>query len=275
MSGRPRLRRVLLATAGALLLVAAPASASLRAVAVTQSVPLAVTKTVKATCPTGQHVAFGGWRTSSTVSDYTPPQAIAPVGKRVAGWSVVAKGNTPPAAKVTSLAYCAPGPKPTVVRLTGDLQTGTLEVQQLAVVCPAGMKVLGGGFRATTLVYPVDLERQEPLEAWRVRVVNANGGAGKLTAIALCGSGPRPAAVEATTKVAEGAAGSVTATCPAGTTAPFGGLRTTWDTATPITSLPTAMARPKDRSIRVSAIHAPTGPDLTSKADVVAIAYCR
>ena len=278
----PRTRAlVVAATLGTVLsLAAAPTVAALGAVSETRTVSWPSSVTVNAPCGDDRHVTFGGFKTNTDLTvnhAWSFPNAMAPTGKQVATWSVKAAAEfVGKDSKITSIAYCTAGAKPLVVRAT---VTGVVTDADPAIAtasCPEGRTLIGGGYSATGRVIPIGLERVGS-NAWQVSLINRESAEIKVTAIAICGKGSKPAAVEQRVLVKEGAAtgGTTTAECKSGKKVVFAGLRAEWNTISGLNAMPTAWWRPTATTVRATAIHDIIGPSINQSSELVAIAYCR
>jgi hypothetical protein len=172
-----------------------------------------------ATCPSGQHVLFGGFKNGSsmrrTANDrwtaYASNEGFPPYGS--------------PPISLSSYVYCGYGPVPSKATSTvgSRLIPGGADVTATAR-CPAGTVVVAGGFATPprTDVDVTDLERVAS-DLWRVSGFVPGGRS--LTAIAYCGPGPAPKLVSQTVTTFDhaGYLGLARATCREGTHLVFGG----------------------------------------------------
>jgi hypothetical protein len=253
------------------LVLAVPVSAfvsrSVHTAVVPANLPHIENQSVRASCPPGTHVQFGGF-----ASRYVGVTGI----RRTADdqWTVDALvGPRDPAdiyvPKVSSIAYCGSGPVPfKVAHATRFEVIGTA-----TVACPAGTVVMGGGF-ATSPDSPVDilaLERIAP-DRWQVSVERTGTPLYPprrmiLTAVAYCGTGRPPKLVKA--HVRSKPQGQTTqrtaiASCPAGTKLVFGGVI---DRVAFVTTM--KVRRSNANSWRANGYIDPHGGYIT------ALAYCR
>ena len=175
-----------------------------------------------ATCPTGQHVLFGGFD-----GGYTGMRRTA--SNR---WTVGAFNLGIPAASapfsLSSFVYCGYGPVPSKATSTVTIRyrsPGRASGSATAR-CPAGTVVVAGGFATTphSVAFVTGLERIAP-DLWRVSAYLPIAFTGHtvvaLTSIAYCGPGPAPKLVSQTIDAVSG--GTARATCRVGTTLVFGG----------------------------------------------------
>ena len=165
-----------------------------------------------ATCPTGQHVLFGGFKNGLEGMRRTASNR----------WTVYASLSP---LSLSSFVYCGYGP-------IASKATSTVEIRYRADIdqasgsatarCPAGTVVVAGGFATTphSVVYVTGLERVAA-DLWRVWAYPHGGTHAALTSIAYCGPGPAPKLVSRTIK--NYVSGPVRATCPAGRQLVFGG----------------------------------------------------
>jgi hypothetical protein len=172
-----------------------------------------------ATCPSGQHVLFGGFR-----------NGVAGMRRTASNrWTVYAfKYDVPPDSSPLSLSsfvYCGYGPVPSKATSTVEIRyrpdrddaSGSATAR-----CPTGTVVVAGGFatppHSTVLV--TGLERVAA-DLWRVSAYPIGDGHAALTSIAYCGRGPAPKLVSQA--IRNYVSGPVRATCPAGRQLAFGG----------------------------------------------------
>jgi len=214
----------------ACVVVAAPVSAfvSRRTHVAGESAPETYVSST-ATCPSGQHVLFGGFDGSSP--------GLATGMRRTAsnGWTVDAynPGNPengtfePFPIKVSSMVYCGFGPVPSKATRTVELRYPGRVFGSVTARCPAGTVVVAGGFASTPQsdVAVTGLDRVAA-GLWRVSAYLPFAFAGHavvaLTSIAYCGPGPAPKLASRTVDdvVVDRTA---RATCPVGTKLAFGG----------------------------------------------------
>jgi hypothetical protein len=172
-----------------------------------------------ATCPSGQHVLFGGFKNGLAGMRRTANNR----------WTVYGVNFTPPPAGsapigLYSMAYCGYGPvasKATSTVVVRD-RSSVYQSGSATARCPAGTVVVAGGFATTpdVAVIVTALERVAA-DLWRVAAYLGTGTSTALTAIAYCGPGPAPKLVSRTMK--NYVSGPVPATCPTGKRLVFGG----------------------------------------------------
>ncbi|MGO9874304.1 MAG: hypothetical protein ACLPVY_10940 [Acidimicrobiia bacterium] len=174
-----------------------------------------------ATCPTGQHVLFGGFD-----GGYFGGQGM----RRSANnrWTTDAFNvffelpywSNPPLS-LSSYVYCGYGPVPSKATSTVELRGGA--PPSATARCPAGTVVVGGGFAISphTQITVHALERVAA-DRWRVLASPFWDSHTELTAIAYCGPGPAPKLVSRALDIS-GGSGTARATCPVGTQLAFGG----------------------------------------------------
>jgi hypothetical protein len=175
-----------------------------------------------ATCPTGQHVLFGGFKWGMSGMRRTASNRWT-----VYGWnfSIFLEGANNSPLSMSSRAYCGYGPVPSkatstvVIRYRSDRESGSATAR-----CPEGTVVVAGGFATTpnTVVAVTGLERVAA-DLWRVSAyipVDITRHAA-LTSIAYCGPGPAPKLVSRTIRTLTD--GPAFATCPVGKHLAFGG----------------------------------------------------
>jgi hypothetical protein len=180
-----------------------------------------------ATCPTGQHVLFGGFENVATGMRRTANDRWTAGGFNVFV-DIQGASNTP--RSLYSMAYCGRGPVPSKATSTVEIRYRSGRASGSATArCPAGTVVVAGGFATTphSAVFVTGLERVAA-DLWRVSAdVNPNLSATHtaLTSIAYCGPGPAPKLVSKTVTsfVHGGGLGLARATCPVGTHLVFGG----------------------------------------------------
>ncbi len=165
-----------------------------------------------ATCPSGQHVLFGGFSNGVAGMRRTANNQLTVDGYNLGG----------PPLWLTSFAYCGKGPLATKATRTVIIRT----FGSATATCPAGKVVVAGGFAATRHSV-VAVTRLERVAANRLLVsAYLRYGITKqtaLTAIAYCGAGPVPKQVSKTLTLSSDG-GRARATCPAGTKLAFGGV---------------------------------------------------
>jgi len=173
-----------------------------------------------ATCPTDQHVLFGGFENGMAGMRRTA----------INRWTVYAfkygspyPGGSAPLT-VSSFVYCGYGPVPSKATSTVEIRhRPDNEASGSATArCPAGTVVVAGGFATTphSIVLVTGLERVAA-DLWRVSAYPLGGTHAALTSIAYCGPGPAPKLVSRTIK--NYVSGPVRAMCPAGRQLVFGG----------------------------------------------------
>ncbi len=240
-----------------------------------------------ARCPGDKHVNFGGFKLDTQVpfgsGGYTWPASMAPKGSDTDKWSVAAEASSANGGKVTSFAYCKGGSEPKVVRHKQIVLPSAAndEFRNVKVSCPAGKHVIGGGWAAQTST----LSTQRYLEimglkrtsddTWQVSVENATGVQQGVTAIALCGKGSAPKTVTATENLpALNGSKTVTATCPTGKEAVFGGFKGDYDSLSGRNAFIFSFYLSSKREITVhGGQNSVAGNHAASKLQ--AIAYCR
>ncbi len=227
-----------------------------------------------ATCPTGQHVLFGGFENA------TGMRRTADNRWTVEGWNqgiigppMLGESPAPPLS-LSSYAYCGYGPVPSKATSTLDLHYGSGRggdgYGSATARCPEGTVVVAGGFATTPLsaVTVTDLERVAA-DLWRVSAYLTTSTHSALTSIAYCGPGPAPKLVSQSTAAFNhaGDLGTVRATCPAGRNLVFGGA---------------TMQRTGDESLQTMRVPAKTKNTwaVTGNAggvfgELTALAYCR
>ena len=278
---RRRRLSLIVAMASVLVLAAQPALAAFSPVSVTKVSKWPTPVSVTAPCGNGKHVTFGGFKTNTDLSvnhAWGFPDASAPIGTDVDKWSVkgaaefVGKDST-----FTSIAYCSTGAKPTVVRGTKTAPGSTEGRFHGRGQLPAGEDAhRRRRFSASGRVIVVGLERAGT-RAWQVSVISREDFAIKVTAVAVCGGGAKPVAVEQRVLVKENApnGGTATAECPTGKQVVFAGLRAEYKVLSGKNALPTGLWRPTAKTVRATAVFNGTAPDFNQSSELVAIAYCR
>jgi hypothetical protein len=165
-----------------------------------------------ATCPSGQHVLFGGFSNGVAGMRRTASNQLTVDGYNLGG----------PPLWLSAFAYCGRGPLSTKA-------TNTVKVSSFGTAtatCPAGKVVVAGGFAASPHSV-VAVTRLERVGNSRLRVsAYLRYGITKhtlLTAIAYCGAGPAPKLVPHTVTLPK-TGGASEATCPSGHKLMFGGV---------------------------------------------------
>ena len=141
------------------------------------------------------------------------------------------KKHAAPAKKKKKKKKKKPAPPPQVVSATSPITPIGANFATATVTCPSGKTVRAGGFEAgVTADDGYSLSSLELLSPTQLKVVVDEFGFGAVqttvTAIALCGTGPAlttaagPAAI-----IPEDGTGASTASCPAGKTVAFGGVK--------------------------------------------------
>jgi len=211
-----------------------------------------------ATCPTGQHVMFGGFKWGTSGMRRTASNRWTVYGWNVA-ISVEGANNSP--LSMSSMAYCGFGPLASKATSTVEIHYDPSgRVGSATAQCPAGTVVVAGGFATTpnSAVLVTGLERVAA-DRWRVsaHLLQTTAHAA-LTAIAYCGSGPAPKLVSR--RIKHYRFGPVHATCPVGRHLVFGG------------------AIVKGYSVFLETMRAKNQTTWTvggSAGDMTALAYCR
>ena len=235
-----------------------------------------------------KHVNFGGFKVDTKVplgsGSYTWPASMGPKGSDTDKWSVSAESSSASyGGKVTSYAYCKGGKEPKVVRHKEIVLPSAANdtFRKVRVSCPEGKIVIGGGWAAQTSTaatqHYVDIMGLQATskDTWQVSVVNYTGGQQGVTAIALCGGGRAPHEVAATTNVpALNASKTVTATCPSGKEAVFGGFQGTYDDLSGRNAFVTGFSLSGKREITVKGVQNYIPPN-NQAAKLTARAYCR
>jgi hypothetical protein len=143
--------------------------------------------TATATCPTGKQAVGGGFSAPLTLGSALVVHSS--FRSAADGWTVQGELEDG-AGAVTAYAYCRNSSAGPVTEVT---QSGTLntsgETKTLAPACPAGTRLIGGGFQATTfpdaVVFPQVNLATSPT-TWTVTGVENQDGAITLTAHAYC-----------------------------------------------------------------------------------------
>jgi len=181
--------------------------------------PLAIFGSATATCPSGQHVLFGGFKNGFAGMRRTANNR----------WTVYGEIFGSPSGAVSiglySMAYCGYGPVPSKATSTvvvRDIGSDRYESGSATARCPAGTVVVAGGFATTpgVAVMVTALERVAA-DLWRVTAYLGSATPTALTSIAYCGPGPAPKLVSRTME--NYVSGPVHATCPTGRHLVFGG----------------------------------------------------
>ncbi len=232
-----------------------------------------------ATCPKGEHVAFGG-----VVAQYQPagpgPKYVLPTGmRRTADDRLTAYGfNNSRATEghLTAVAHCDRGNVPTAVEKSQLLPGG--EGGSVVATCPAGTVVVGGGFDTYGGPRQINLvDRLERVSArqWLASANSITPNPTNLTAIAYCAPGAAPKVYSVTVKVPGHTGGTARVSCPSGTSLAFGGIEAA-KTGLPYDAAHTAQveafswtaASTSQWVVRAFNVGSRTG-------NLVALAYCR
>ena len=185
---------------------------------------------VTATCPKGEHVAFGG-----LVAEFeAPPKApkhpvVFPEGMRRTApdrWTVLGQNGAPDTgSRLTAIAYCNRGAVPSTA--SNAVAVAANRTGAATATCPAGKVVVGGGYNSGASLHHLELmvrlERPSPTQ-WRVILRNIAPRATNVTAIAYCAAGPAPTERVTTVTMPKHKGGTARASCPANTSLVFGGL---------------------------------------------------
>jgi len=222
-----------------------------------------------ATCPTGQHVLFGGFENGVSGMRRTASNR----------WTVDAfnvfvllpeASNTP--LSLYSMAYCGYGPVASKATSTVEIRYQSDRASGSATArCPAGTVVVAGGFATTphTSVIVTGLERVAA-DLWRVSAYLAVSTTHTaLTSIAYCGPGPAPKLVSRTIKTG-GATSFVRATCPIGRHLVFGGA-----VVTGIGGIDLQTLRVPAKTKNTWAVTGYGGEGRRRTGKLTALAYCR
>ena len=204
--------------------------------------------TATARCKPGDSAISGGFRgefdASEVVSGNSPQlQVIESRLKPERGWASSAF-NVGGTGDLTTYVYCGPrGPSAasTSTTVDGTPFMGTTSTGGATARCPAGTKVISGGFdnpsfRVTgdygtdTRLIPYLSRRSGPRE-WTVEAANFGGADGRLVAYAYCQDVPAPRAKRQratfTAPMDEVVAGAVVARCARGQRVLSGGFKLT------------------------------------------------
>jgi hypothetical protein len=220
------------------------------------------------TCPRTEHVQFGGFVTRGSAA-VRGLRRTADNRWTVDGIMLSSNKVLQFDGSVTAIAYCGSGPVPR--KVTHSERMG--ESGAVTATCPAGTVVVGGGFATSphSFVAIKDLERFGA-DRWRVFAERFYGRRRTiLTAIAYCGAGPAPSLADSRAAL-RGNRPTTVATCPAGRSLVFGGVRIT-------------TAHPKPGSTDLAAATVLKAPTATSwrvaglsgggVGRLTALAYCR
>lgn len=230
---RRRSRRAAATLLGAILAAVVVSAAVAGTKTASTTVPLHARGTATATCRKGQQAMLGGFATTLTEpGPHVHARALVLAGRSVKAGGVNEQGPGlgDGAGRVKAYAYCG-----TRVFLGKASAFNTVPAGGRASAtakCPSGMRLAAGGFRADiapsgngALVYVDGLERVGKSK-WRASAINDGSAPGKVEALAYCYAGSYPVStVTQSVLVSPGNTGSVTATCPAGKTVAFGGVR--------------------------------------------------
>jgi len=218
-----------------------------------------------ATCPSGQHVLFGGFKNGFSM-------------RRTANnrWTVYGSNSAAPPygsapISLSSYVYCGYGPIPSKATSTVEIRyrPGRGWSGSATARCPAGTVVVAGGFATTphTSITVTDLERVAS-DLWRV-----SGGSGgvttSLTSIAYCGPGPAPKLVSQTVETG-GVISAARATCPVGRHLVFGGA-----ILTGVNDVFLQTLRVPAKTKNAWAVTGYGGNGRPRSAKLTALAYCR
>ncbi len=199
-----------------------------------------------ATCPTGEKLVSAGFATTTNNDVGVLVTGMFPLSSRKVRAEAVNLSDIPGVLKAT--AYCAKPPRrkskkkaaPKLKRIVGTVANTTVLVTTVQARCPAGTSVRIGGFQAVgasdgryAILKSMKLKSSRSVvvkalspEATLVR--NSARGLpvdpGFLSAIALCGKGPKLTAVTRSAPAGGGTATGVTARCPQGKSLAFGGF---------------------------------------------------
>ncbi len=193
-------------------------------------VPKLAKGSATATCPTGEHVSFGG-----LVAQFKPPVGagalVFPTGMRRTAnnkWTVYGQsGTTYGGSRLTAVAYCDHGTAaPRIASNTVTLPA--LSERTATATCPAGTIAVAGGYNSGAAVNHVELltrlEQGATTRQWLVSMLNIEKTATKLTAYAYCAPGADPTIISKVVTVPANKGATAHASCPTGTTLLFGGL---------------------------------------------------
>ncbi len=140
-----------------------------------------------AKCPGGTVVVAGGFNTRAA-----PHFEVMKELARIAddSWRATILNVSASATTITSIAYCGPGPAPTLQATALDVAGGHGGTAR--ATCPGGTELLFGG-EVVTAGYSNNLPHLYPFgftaettTRWSVAAVNGSSVAGKVTALAYC-----------------------------------------------------------------------------------------
>ena len=205
--------------------LATPVYAFASRVAHSANIPSYKAVSIRARCPAGQYVLFGGAQLNNA--------NIRLLGMRRTAdgaWTVDAefRGGGVASPRVTSNAACGRGHQAskgyTSTRKAHGALYGSLE--SVTARCPRGTVVVGGGWTSTTGLYQnrwnAAMERVG-VDELRVVVFISHGQHTTLTAIAYCRAARAPILVSRSIDVPRSKGAIARATCPQGTSLVFGG----------------------------------------------------
>ena len=261
-------------------LLALPAFGFASRITRTVIVPQLGERSVTATCPKGEHVAFGG-----VTGEFKPPPkttghpSVFPTSMhRTAAdrWTASGQSETVgTGSRLSAIAYCDRGAAPRVASST--VRLAGFGAETATATCPSGTVVVGDGYSSGSssahLEYIGQLERKSPTQL-AVTMVNVVKSATTITGIAYCGTGPAPTEYRKTITLAGHKGGTARVTCPPHTSLVFGGV----DVSPPIgTSGNFSAVAPFSWTAQSRTQWVVTGYNIgnVGGGSLTAIAYCR
>lgn len=224
-----------LAVAFACGVFAVPAFAFVSRGTKTLVVPKESTAVATPTCPSGEHVSFGGVM-SQFVGPITPTNTNARLvittgvhrlGSNPRALTVTAVNPRQAGARYTAIAYCDRGTVPTVA--TKTVRLAGLSTALATVNCPAGTVGVGGGYASGSGAHQVEylgeLVMNSPTQL-AVGVANVTKTPTTLTALVYCAAGNVPTEHDTEMSVGGHKLVSAEVTCPSPTKLVWGGLDT-------------------------------------------------
>jgi hypothetical protein len=184
------------------------------------NVPKATTANVTATCPGGDEVVGGGYQIANAPTEHV--LASGPSGNNA--WVIQVENANPDTAQAAGVtAVCVAGPIPGYSQPSNSAGVSPTGVEQVAVSCPNGTVVVGGGFTNPTGVAEIsswpEVSSNTSSTTW-TSIVSAPSAA-NIGVTAICVSSSLSGYFEQATPTSSG---TVTATCPSGEVVLGGGF---------------------------------------------------
>ena len=180
-----------------------------------------------ATCPSGEHVSFGGLVAQFQAPPRSGPIVLPEGMRRTAAnrWTVTGVSSSNKiGSRLTAVAYCDTGTTPRTV--SRSVKMAAFATVTATAACPAGTVVAGGGFSSGASLEHQELVVQLAATStqWSVTLRNITGAATSLNVYAYCAHAAAATPHTTTIALAPHKGGTARVGCPSPTKLVFGGL---------------------------------------------------